>query len=326
MSDMTPHHIPQRPHVPVLMKEVLTYLSPTESETYVDGTFGAGGYSKAILESADSCQVIALDRDLEAMKRGDEISEKYGARFRLVHARFSELLDVLNGRQVSGLVLDLGVSSPQLDQAERGFSFQKDGPLDMRMGLSDLTAADVVNTYEEEELANIFYLYGEERFSRRVARLIVERRSTTLFTRTCDLAFVVAKAIPQKRSDLKIHPATRVFQALRIYVNEELREIEDVLEASHEALLPGGRLVVVSFHSLEDRLVKLFLKKESGQTTSVSRYVPDSGEKSCARYKVLTKKAVIADEEEVAQNPRSRSARLRAAYKIINENREGSLL
>lgn len=325
MSDIRSQEFPIEPHIPVLLEQVLSYLSPVGSETYVDGTYGAGGYTKAFLEKAPQCRVIAFDRDSLAVQRSESVKEKYQERFQIHHAKFSQLLEKLAGQKVDGIVLDLGVSSPQLDEAERGFSFQKDGPLDMRMGLSEQTAADVVNTYEEEELATIFYRYGEERFSRRVARHLVTVRASKPFTRTLELASAVEKAIPTKRHEMKIHPATRVFQALRIYVNEELREIETLLEASKEALLPGGRLVVVSFHSLEDRLVKLFFKEASGKVESVSRHRPDLGIVKEAFFEVLTKKAVSASEEEACLNARARSAKLRAGRKldVIKTGRRG---
>ena len=324
MNEISSYEPSAGPHVPVLMNEVLSHLSPMGSETYIDGTFGAGGYSRGILEAAPNCSVIAFDRDEDAIERGQSMVAAYEGRFDLVHKRFSEILKVLEGRKVDGLVLDLGVSSPQIDQAERGFSFQKDGPLDMRMGLNAQTAAEVVNTYEEEELATLFYRYGEERFSRRIARQIVENRLVKPFTRTLELASVVAKSIPKSRHEMKIHPATRVFQALRIYVNEELKEIETVLAESEDILAPGGRLVVVSFHSLEDRLVKLFLRKASGRGAAISRYLPDKGpeDEERAIFEVLTKKAVSATDEEARSNPRARSAKLRAARRVGQKQQE----
>lgn len=318
-----PNAFPKEPHIPVMLEEVLSYLSPVGTEIYVDGTYGAGGYTQAFLEKAPQCQVIAFDRDEEAIERGRQMAEKYPGRLHLHHARFSQILEKLAGQKVNGLVLDLGVSSPQLDQAERGFSFQKEGPLDMRMGLNEQSAADVVNTYEEEDLASLFYQYGEERFSRRIARFLVQQREKEPFTRTLQLASAVERAIPVRRHEQKIHPATRVFQALRIYVNQELKEIETVLEASQEALLPGGRLVVVSFHSLEDRLVKLFLKEVSGQGHSVSRHRPELLSKKSVTFDILTKRAVGACEEEARQNPRARSAKLRAGRRVTVLRQEG---
>lgn len=308
-------------HIPVLMDEVLTALAPKKGETYVDGTFGAGGYTRAILSAAD-CNVIAIDRDPAAIKRSVSLSQEFGDRFRIVEGCFGDMVALLASIDVStvdGIVLDIGVSSFQLDEAERGFSFNDDGPLDMRMSAKGTSAADVVNTFEEEDLANLIYQYGEERKSRRVATAIVRRRAQEPFTRTRDLALVIESVLgrpPIKKGRKAIHPATRTFQALRIYVNDELGELERVLEAAEMLLAPEGRLVVVSFHSLEDRIVKSFMAERSGRVPSASRHMPMSvGARPSPSFALLTKgvQKPGADEEKI--NPRARSARLRAAIR-----------
>ncbi len=318
-SGMTP--TPQSPHVPVMLPGVLDTLSPRDGGLYVDCTFGNGGYSQGLLKAAD-CSVIALDRDPSVRPRAAELEAAYPGRFRLLEGCFGDMAGLLEAAgvgPVDGVAVDLGVSSMQLDQAERGFSFQADGPLDMRMSSSGPTAADLVNSLGEEELAGVIFRYGEERHSRRIARAIVRRRAETPFERTADLAYVVRGAMPggAGRRGEGIDPATRTFQALRIQVNDELGELDRVLSAAEQVLAPGGRLAVVSFHSLEDRIVKTFLRDRSGVAAGVSRHLPPTlsgtgGERE-PTFRLLHRRAQRPDDGECAVNPRSRSARLRAA-------------
>ena len=295
------------PHVPVLLSEVLDYLQPANGETYIDGTFGAGGYTRAILDAAD-CTVVAIDRDPAALEIGRAEVGRRGGRLTLVPGRFSKL-DEAVATPVHGVVLDIGVSSMQLDDATRGFSFRYDGPLDMRMGQAGLSAADIVNRADEKTLAQIFSAFGEERFARGIARRIVARRADAPFKTTRDLSGLIEDMAPRRKPG-EIHPATRVFQALRIAVNRELEELALGLEAAERALAEGGRLVVVAFHSLEDRIVKQFLR-DAGETVSGSRHQP-AVHVEPARFTTLTRKAVTAGEAEIAANPRARSAKLRA--------------
>ena len=301
-------------HRPVMLTEVLAVLCPRDGGVYVDGTFGTGGYSRAILEAAD-CIVWAIDRDPDAIRRGGDLAAAYPGRLRLVHGRFGELAALLRARNVTlidGIALDLGVSSPQLDEAGRGFSFRADGPLDMRMGAEGPTAADAVNNLGETELADIIYRLGEERHSRRVAHAIVEARRAGPITSTLALAGIVRRVVPRSRDG--IDPATRTFQALRIYVNDELGELDRALVAAETLLAPGGRLAVVAFHSLEDRRVKAFLRARSGAFPRTSRHLPATQEEGRAPTFSLIKGGVIKpSKQEVQSNPRARSARLRAA-------------
>jgi 16S rRNA (cytosine1402-N4)-methyltransferase len=301
---------PDQPHISVMLPEVLDALRAQPGETIVDGTFGAGGYSKAILDTGAS--VVAFDRDPSARRFAAPLEAT--GRFRLVDDRFSSMADHLGAASVDGVALDLGVSSMQLDEADRGFSFMRDGPLDMRMGADGPTAADLVNTLEHAELARILYVYGEERESRRVASFILRRRDEAPFSRTLDLAEVVEKALGGRRG-AKTHPATKTFQALRIAVNEELSELEAGLAAAELALKPGGRLAVVTFHSLEDRIVKAFLAERSGKTPGGSRHAPPVKAGAPASFELIHNGAKQASEAEAAINPRSRSAKLRAAIR-----------
>lgn len=309
----------ERPHIPVMLDEVLAALAPKDGEVYVDGTFGAGGYTRAILEAAD-CKVIAIDRDATALARGAVLAEEFGERLTLVRGCFGDArahLDELGVDRVNGFVLDIGVSSMQLDEAERGFSFRFDAPLDMRMDAQSdgLTAADIVNETPEEDLANIIYRYGEERMSRRIARKIVERRAEAPIATTFELADIVRSVVPKSPKD-QIDPATRTFQALRIAVNDELGELERALGAAASVLAPAGRLVIVSFHSLEDSLVKSSMREQAGLVPSGSRYLPDPGQnQQAALFTLPSKKAVFPTEEEMRVNPRARSARLRCAVR-----------
>jgi 16S rRNA (cytosine1402-N4)-methyltransferase len=297
------------PHVPVLLAEVLESLDPKPGELIVDGTFGAGGYARAIL--ATGAKVVGFDRDPTVRRFAAGFPQD---RFRLVEARFSEMDAELGEGGADGVALDLGVSSMQLDQPERGFSFMADGPLDMRMGGEGPTAADLVNTAEPAELARILYVYGEERESRRIARAIARRRTEQPFTRTLELAEFVEKALGGRRG-AKIHPATRTFQALRIAVNEELAELEAGLVAAETVLKPGGRLCVVTFHSLEDRIVKGFLSVRAGRTPAGSRHAPPVKAGAPPSFKLLFNGARGPSEAEAKANPRARSAKLRAAVR-----------
>ncbi|MFN3583114.1 16S rRNA (cytosine(1402)-N(4))-methyltransferase RsmH [Phenylobacterium sp.] len=297
------------PHVPVLMNEVVDALAPAPGQTIVDGTFGAGGYTRAIL--ATGASVIAFDRDPTVRRFTEGLP---GDRFRLVEARFSEMDEILGEGVADGVALDLGVSSMQLDQAERGFSFMQDGPLDMRMGASGPTAADLVNDADPAELARIFFVYGEERESRRIARAIAKRREERPFTRTLELAEFIEKSLGGRRG-AKIHPATRAFQGLRIAVNEELSELEAGLVAAERVLKAGGRLCVVTFHSLEDRIVKSFLAVRAGRTPTGSRHAPPVRQGPAPSFRLLFNGARGPTEAEVAANPRARSAKLRAAVR-----------
>ncbi len=302
---------PDKLHIPVLLNEVLAALSPKDGGVYVDGTFGAGGYAVAILEAAN-CRVIGIDRDPKAIALASDLQKKYGERLVLINARFSQMAEVVSGK-VDGVALDLGVSSMQIDNAERGFSFQKDGILDMRMSGEGMTAADVVNTLPEAELADIIYKYGQERFSRKVAAAIAARRKDMPFTSTLDLAGVVATVVPRAKDG--IHPATRTFQALRIYVNDELGELQKGLAAGAALLKPSGKLAVVSFHSLEDGIVKAFMQEKAGKVPAASRYIPVKNEPLAQDFRLLNKKPLLPGDEEVRLNPRSRSAKLRVLEK-----------
>jgi 16S rRNA (cytosine1402-N4)-methyltransferase len=286
-------------------------LKPSDGGIYVDATFGAGGYSRAILDAADT-RVIGIDRDRSAIAGGFDLVDRSNGRLTLVEDRFSNLAEVCAAQGVTavdGVVMDVGVSSMQVDEAGRGFSFRLDGPLDMRMGHDGPTAADVVARASEADLANIIYIFGEERHSRAVARAVVAARKETPITTTRALAEIVSKVVWAKPGE--IHPATRTFQALRIFVNEELDELHLALAAAERVLKPGGRLVVVSFHSLEDRMVKNFLS-ERGKTGGGSRHLPEVAQ-SAPSFRILTKRPVTAGDDEVRGNPRARSAKLRAA-------------
>jgi 16S rRNA (cytosine1402-N4)-methyltransferase len=298
-------------HIPVLGAEAVAMLSPRDGGIYVDATFGAGGYSRAILDAADT-RVIGIDRDRTAIAAGFDLVDRSNGRLTLVEDRFSNLAEVCAAQGVAavdGVVMDVGVSSMQVDEAGRGFSFRLDGPLDMRMGYDGPTAADVVARASEADLANIIYIFGEERHSRAVARAIVAARKEAPITTTRALAEIVSKVVWAKPGE--IHPATRTFQALRIFVNEELDELHLALAAAERVLKPGGRLVVVSFHSLEDRMVKNFLS-ERGKTGGGSRHLPEVAQ-SAPSFHILTKRPVTAGDDEVRANPRARSAKLRAA-------------
>jgi 16S rRNA (cytosine1402-N4)-methyltransferase len=298
-------------HIPVLGRPALELLNIHDGGVYIDATFGAGGYSRAILAAADA-RVVGIDRDQTAIALGADLVEQARGRLTLIEDRFSNLDDIARGcgfNSVDGVVLDVGVSSMQLDTPERGFSFRFEGPLDMRMGGDGPSAADVVNTAGERDLANIIFILGEERFSRSIARAIVKARTEAPILTTSALAKIVGSVVRARPGD--IHPATRTFQALRIFVNDELGELVAALVAAENILKAGGRLVAVSFHSLEDRIVKSFLAARS-ETRGGSRHAPEI-KRAAPSFTVLTKRPVTADEEELAHNPRARSAKLRAA-------------
>jgi 16S rRNA (cytosine1402-N4)-methyltransferase len=298
-------------HIPVLGREAVEMLKPRDGGVYLDATFGAGGYTRAILDVADT-RVIGVDRDRTAIAGGFDLVDRSGGRLTLVEDKFSNLAEICAAQgfgAVDGVVMDVGVSSMQLDEAGRGFSFRLDGPLDMRMGHDGPTAADVVAKASEADLANIFYIFGEERHSRAVARAIVAARKQAPIATTRALAEIISKVVWAKPGE--IHPATRTFQGLRIFVNEELDELHLALTAAERVLKPGGRLVVVSFHSLEDRIVKNFLA-ERGKSGGGSRHLPEIAQ-STPSFRILTKRPVTADDDELRANPRARSAKLRAA-------------
>ena len=298
-------------HVPVLGGEAVEMLEPRDGGIYVDATFGAGGYSRAVLDVAGT-RVVGIDRDRSAIVGGFDLVDRSGGRLTLVEDRFSNLAEICAAQgfaAVDGVVMDVGVSSMQLDEAERGFSFRLGGPLDMRMGRDGPSAADVIASASETDLANIIYIFGEERHSRAVARAIVAARKEAPVTTTRALAAIVAKVVRSKPGE--IHPATRTFQALRIFVNEELDELHLALSAAERVLKPGGRLVVVSFHSLEDRIVKNFLS-ERGKAGGGSRHLPEITQ-AAPSFVILTKRPVKPDDAEISANPRARSAKLRAA-------------
>ena len=305
-------------HVPVMLAEVLHHVAPRAGAVLLDGTFGGGGYSAALLEAA-ACTVWAIDRDPDAIARGAAFAARHPGRLHLLHGRFGDMFDLLAERNVhalDGVVLDLGVSSFQVDDPARGFSFRADGPLDMRMAAAGPTAADLVNHLPEAELADTLYHFGEERLSRRIARAIVAARAQAPITTTLQLAEIIRAVVPPDRSG--IDPATRSFQALRIRVNDELGEIERGLAAAAALLAPGGRLVVVAFHSLEDRLVKRFMQDAAGRAPAPSRHDPGGLQRRAApQFKLLTRRADRPGEAEIEANPRARSARLRALLKEV---------
>ena len=299
-------------HIPVLLNEVIAAANPTSTCHVLDCTFGRGGYSKAFLEAG--CHVTALDRDDTACIYADDLLKQFPNHFTFIQEKFSNISKIFQPQAFDIVVFDIGVSSPQLDNAERGFSFNKSGPLDMRMGSSDLTAADIVNTYEERQMMLLFFNYGEEKRSRKYAKLICEQRLIKPFETTNELADLIKDNTPKFfNKKKKIHPATLVFQALRIAVNDELNEFETALNQCHHLLKPNGRLVTVSFHSLEDRIAKNYFKAHSFEPKQ-SKYAK---EKIIADnlYQLITKKPVTASPEEIKSNPRSSCAKLRAAIR-----------
>lgn len=310
------------PHIPVLLQEMLEFMAPAEGEIHLDGTFGAGGYSRALLERAP-CRLVAIDRDPDVQETASAMAAEYAGRFTFLPGAFGEMTGLLKAAgiaQLDGIVLDIGVSSMQLDKADRGFSFQQDGALDMRMAQAGRSARDLVNEAREDELADIIFHYGEEKAARKVARAIIHARQEKPIERTLELAEIVRSAVKKYygnkgygKKSAGIDPATRTFQALRICVNDELGELERALRAALALLKPGGRLVVVVFHSLEDRIVKRFFAEATGNAPGISRHTPmmTAQERGAEEYELLTRKPVTASEREMAENPRARSAKLR---------------
>jgi len=307
-------------HVPVMLDKVVELIRPSDGGIYVDATFGRGGYARAMLDAAD-CRVWGIDRDPDAVSASRPIADTYDGRLRVVAGRFGDMEQLVEDSAVDGVAFDLGVSSPQLDDSDRGFSFQSDGPLDMRMSREGASAAEAVNALPERDLADIIHRYGEERHARRVARAIVAARVDAPIERTGALARIVAAAVPRAADGL--HPATRTFQALRIHVNDELGELDRGLAAAETLLRPGGRLAVVAFHSLEDRAVKTFLRARSDSGPRPSRHAPAVVDEAAPSFRLLTRKALRPDAEETARNPRARSARLRAAERTEAPSRSG---
>lgn len=316
MDEETPNTMP---HIPVLLSEVLEYLKVHQGGIFVDGTFGAGGYSQAILAGHPDNRVLGIDRDPDAIHDGQACVKYAQGRLTLRQGRFSDLaafaqeeFPYFDNGYVDGVVLDIGVSSMQIDKGERGFSFRQNGPLDMRMEQEGVSAAEIVNNASEEELSNIFHFYGEERRARAMARAIVEDRKEEAFITTKQLASLATRVI---RTQPGIHSATRIFQALRIAVNQELEQLVSALYAAEQILRPDGRLVVVTFHSLEDRIVKQFFANRTGKNLTISRYLPVDGDHHKASFIELTKRPITAREEEMDRNPRARSAKLRAGQR-----------
>ncbi len=302
-------------HIPVLLAPIMAAIQP-RGGVWLDGTFGAGGYSRALLD-AGAARVLAVDRDPEVFLRARDWSAQYGSRLTLIAGEFGQLDDLAaqhGAAALDGVVLDVGVSSMQIDQAARGFSFVHDGPLDMRMSQSGPTAADIVNGADEKTLADILFQYGEERASRRIARKLVAARQLAPITTTAALAALVERCLPRAKPG-QVHPATRSFQALRIAVNDELKQLVDGLAAAERTLRPGGVLAVVTFHSLEDRIVKRFIQVRSGSGPSGNRFAPQSRPEP-PRFERLSRKAIVASDAEIAANPRARSAKLRLARRL----------
>jgi 16S rRNA (cytosine1402-N4)-methyltransferase len=304
-----PNHTAPR-HVPVMLPEVLSALQPETGGVYIDGTFGAGGYSRGILQSPKA-QVIAIDRDPSAIAGGQGVVEASAGRLRLVQGTFSDMREIVGDVKVQGVVLDIGVSSMQIDEAARGFSFMREGPLDMRMGQDGLSAKDYVNDLDAEDLARIIFILGEEPRSRAIAKAIVKARSDAPILTTLDLVKAIEQATGPQRAQDRTHPATRTFQALRIHVNSELDELGHALSAAEDILEEGGRLVVVTFHSLEDRIVKRFFAARGGNVPLASRHAPVEVSQARGSFHLPQKGHVEASDLERLDNPRARSAKLR---------------
>lgn len=306
-------------HKPVMLAEVLQFLQPKNGGVYVDGTFGAGGYSTAILEAAQ-CKVFGIDRDPDVAIFAEKLRQKHPANFKLLAGNFAEMEHLLAAEKIAsvdGIVLDVGVSSMQLEAAERGFSFQADGPLDMRMAREGSDASDIVNHFSEKDIAHILFTLGGERQSRHIAHAIVKARAEKPITRTLELAAIIKSVVRRGKNDA-IDPATRSFQAIRIYINRELEALQSALDAAERILSPTGKLVVVSFHELEDGMVKAFLAERSGKKTQgTSRYLPElQTETRKPTFTLLSRKVVLPSAEETRSNPRARSAKLRAAERL----------
>ncbi len=312
---------PKARHVPVMLPEVLRALAPDEGGIFIDGTFGAGGYTRGILQSSEA-QVIAIDRDPSAIAAGQAMVAEFGPRLKLVQGTFANLEDILTDlglSKVQGVVLDVGVSSMQIDEAARGFSFMKDGPLDMRMGQEGKSAKDFVNTLDAEDLAQIIFILGEEPRSRAIARAIVKARSEAPILTTLDLVKAVERATGPQRAQDRTHPATRTFQALRIHVNAELEELANALLAAENILAEGGRLVVVTFHSLEDRIVKRFFAARTGKAPATSRHQLAEPQAPPATFVQTNRNALAASDSESHINPRARSAKLRFGIRTAQQ-------
>lgn len=304
-----------------MLNEVLEYLNPQDNKTYVDATFGNGGYSLAILNAA-KCNLIAIDRDPNVLPRAQEFKQQFGNRFTFISGRFGNIAELISN-PVDGFVFDIGVSSMQLDEPLRGFSFNKEAPLDMRMSCNGLSAADIVNSMDEHELADLIYNFGEEKKSRQIAHKIALYRQNKKIETTTELSQIICSVI--KPSFNAIHPATRTFQALRIAVNDELQELKNGLAQATELLNPQGRIVVVDFHSLEDRIVKNFFNSLNGKSAGVSRYMPQISQPLKPTVFTQVSKAINPSEQECAANPRSRSAKLRFAVKSPLDETKGGL-
>ncbi len=308
-------------HKSVMIKEIISFLPLTKSINVIDATFGGGGYSKTILEKFNVNQLLAIDRDPISKIFAKEIECRF-SNFTLINDKFSKIDEIVNNTKLKDkkfdiILFDIGTSSNQIDNAQRGFSFNKSGPLDMRMGSSDKNAFDIINKYEEKNLADIIYQYGEERYSRVIAKEIVKNRKIKFINDTIELSNIIKKCLPKKNQlKNKIHPATKTFQAIRIYVNDELSELKTSLEKALKILNKDGLILVVSFQSLEDRIVKDFFNHNSGKRWRSSRHYPELPDKLATQLKIITKKPILPSVSEILENPRSRSAKLRVAQKI----------
>ncbi len=308
-------------HKPVMIDEIISFIPSEKSINVIDATFGGGGYSKTILEKFNVNQFLAIDRDPISKIFAKEIESKF-SNFTLINDKFSKIEEIVNNtkfidKKFDIILFDIGTSSNQIDNAQRGFSFNKSGPLDMRMGASDKNAFDIINKYEEKNLADIIYQYGEERYSRIIAKEIVKNRKIKFISDTIELSNIIKKCLPKKNQlKNKIHPATKTFQAIRIYVNDELNELKISLEKTLKILNKDGLILVVSFQSLEDRIVKDFFNHNSGKRWRSSRHYPELPDKLATQLKIITKKPILPSASEILENPRSRSAKLRVAQKI----------
>ena len=308
-------------HKSVMIKEIISFLPLTKSINVIDATFGGGGYSKTILQKFNVNQLLAIDRDPISKIFSKEIESKF-SNFTLINDKFSKIEEIVNNTKFKDkkfdiILFDIGTSSNQIDNAQRGFSFNKSGPLDMRMGSADKNAYDIINKYEEKNLADIIYQYGEERYSRVIAKEIVKNRKIKFINDTIELSNIIKKCLPKKNQlKNKIHPATKTFQAIRIYVNDELSELKTSLEKTLKILNKDGLILVVSFQSLEDRIVKDFFNHNSGKRWRSSRHYPELPDKLATQLKIITKKPILPSASEILENPRSRSAKLRVAQKI----------
>ncbi len=307
-------------HVPVMLNEVLSFIPKEKKINLIDATFGGGGYSKAILKNFNIKNLIAIDRDPISKIFYDELRKDFD-NIELFNQKFSKLDELLKNSEhfkekYDVIIFDLGVSSNQIDNPERGFSFQQDGPLDMKMGSSNLNAFEVINSFDEKKLADIFYQFGEEKYSRKIAKNIVINRTKKTIQNTLELSEIIKKSVPARNNFKKIHPATKTFQALRIFINDELNELKTALEKSENLLAKNGLLIIVSFQSLEDRIVKDFFNHKSGKRWRSSRHLPDLADLGPTTLKIITKKPLRPKDVEINNNPRSRSAKLRVAQKI----------